>query len=114
MRVGIDEARQYQLAGYVDHLSGAGRQNVALHRRDLAVADGDVPDPVDAGGRADHAAAAQKLVEGGADRHEQSPLSSPAALPRLARIRSILRILQEQTSCHDLAVAKPIESSYSR
>jgi hypothetical protein len=34
--------------------------------------------------------------------------------PALARIRSILRILQEQTSCHDLAVAKPIESSYSR
>src|SRR5438105_2028861 len=80
MRMRIDEAGQYQLAGHVDHLSGAGRQNVALHSRDLAIADGDVPDPVDAGGRTDHAAAAQKLVEGGADRHEQSPLSSPAAL----------------------------------
>jgi hypothetical protein len=112
MRMGIDEARQHQLAGHVDHLLGAGRQNVALHRHDLAIADGDVPDPVDAGGRTDHTAAAQKLVEGGADSHERSPLSSPAELvTALAKIRSILRILQKQTSCHDLPVAKPIESS---
>jgi hypothetical protein len=43
-----------------------------------------------------------------------SPVFAGGVTPPLPRIRSILRILQEQTSCHDLAVAKPIESSYSR
>src|SRR5882757_10810255 len=83
MRMRIDQPGQHQLAGDVDHLSGAGRQNVGLYGGDLAIADGDVPDPIDARGRADHAAAAQKLVESGADRHERSPLSSPGgAYPR--------------------------------
>ena len=48
MRVGIDEAGQHQLAGHVDHLFGAGRQDVRLHGCDLAVANGDVPDAINA------------------------------------------------------------------
>ena len=114
MRMRIDQPRQHQLAGYIDHLSGAGRQDVGLHGRDLAIANGDVPDAIDAGGRADHAAAAQKLVEGGADGHERSPLSPPAALVPARQNAKYTSYLQKQTSCHDRAVAKPIELSYSR
>jgi hypothetical protein len=114
MRVRIDQPGQHELAGDIDHFSRAGRQDVRLHRRDPAVANGDVPDAIDAGGRADDPAAAQKLVEGGADGHERSPLPSPAALVLPAKNAKYTSYLQQQTSCHNRALAKPIESSCSR
>ena len=62
VRVGVDHARQHQPAGDVDHLLGARRQDVLLDGGDLAVADGDVHDAVDAGCRTDDASAAKQQI----------------------------------------------------
>src|ERR1700704_4155428 len=43
-----------------------------------------------------------------------SSISPAEFVAALAKIRSMLRILQEQTSCHDLILAEPIESNQSR
>ena len=67
MGVGVDQPRQHDLAGHVDHFPCAARQDVGLHDGNLAVADGDILQAVDARRRIDDAASAQKQVEAGAD-----------------------------------------------
>lgn len=57
--VRVDQPGQHQLAANVDDLPGAGRQNVVRDRGNLAVADRDILDAIDAGGRTDHATASQ-------------------------------------------------------
>jgi hypothetical protein len=74
MRMGIDQSRQNDFAGHVHDFSGACRQNIGLNCGDLAVADGDIFQAVDARGRIEDAAAAQKQVECGVHRHARSPL----------------------------------------
>jgi hypothetical protein len=58
--MGIDQSRQNDFAGHVHDFSGACRQNIGLNCGNLAVADGDIFQAVDARGRIDDAAAAQK------------------------------------------------------
>ncbi len=65
MGVGVDQAGQDDLAGDVDDLFGAGREDIGLHCGDLAVTDRYVFQAVDSGGRIDHAASAQEQVEAG-------------------------------------------------
>ena len=62
----VTQPRQYDLARDIDDFASAARQDVGLHDGDLAVADGDILQAVDAGGRIDNATSAQKQVEAGA------------------------------------------------
>jgi hypothetical protein len=66
MGVGVYQPRQYDLARDIDDFASAARQDVGLHDGDLAVADGDILQAVDAGGRIDNATSTQKQVEAGA------------------------------------------------
>ena len=60
--VGVDQAGQDQLAGNVDHLGGAGRQDGLFDRRNAPVADRDVANAVDARRRANDTPAAQQKI----------------------------------------------------
>ena len=60
--VRVDQAGQHQLAGDVDHLARAGRQDRRFDCGDFAVADRNVANAIDAGGRTDDAPAAQKEI----------------------------------------------------
>jgi len=63
-----------------------------LNGGDLAVANGDVFDAIDALGRTDDAAAAQEQVKRGAYRHGRSPLPIAGASSVASQLRSMLRI----------------------
>ena len=69
MGMGIDQPGQHDLAGDVDDLLGAGRQDIGLNGGDLAVTDRDIFQAVDARGRIDHAAPTQEQVEAGIHGH---------------------------------------------
>jgi hypothetical protein len=53
----VDQAGQHQFAGYVDDVFRTSRKNARLNGRDLAIADGHVPDAVDTCCGIDHPAA---------------------------------------------------------
>jgi len=60
--VDVDEAWHDELAGSVDDIGGAGRRDVLLHRRDLAVGDRDVDDLIELPRRIHHAPALDEQV----------------------------------------------------
>jgi hypothetical protein len=62
MGMRVDEARQNELAGYVDDLRRAARHEGRLNRRDAPVANGDVVDSIDPRSRTNDAAAAQQQI----------------------------------------------------
>ena len=59
VRVGVDEARQHQLAGDIHRFLGAGGRDGGQDRGDAAVLDRDIVDAVDILGRIDDPATAQ-------------------------------------------------------
>jgi hypothetical protein len=71
--MGIDQAGQNDFVRDIHDLPGAGRQNVGLNGGDLAVANSDILDAIDARSRIDDAASAQKQIKCGAHRHGRSP-----------------------------------------
>ncbi len=65
MGMRVDEARQHELAGYVDRLRCAARKDRRPDCGDAAAANGDIADSVDARSRTyDAAAAKQEVVTG--------------------------------------------------
>ena len=73
--MGVDQAGQDQLAGDVDHLARAGRKDRGFDGGDAAVADRNVANAVDSGGRANDAPAAEEKVIGGLFGHGTYPCS---------------------------------------
>ncbi len=104
MGVGVDQSGQHDLAADVDNLPRARRHDVGLHGRDLAAADGDVLEAIDARGRIDDAATAQQQIECGGQRHGRSP---PGCADRkcglsIAKHTSYCYSEIQQLSCHRL------------
>ena len=63
MRMGVDQSGQHDLARDVNDVAGAGRQDIGLNGGDLAAANGDILQPIDAGSRIDDPSTAQQQVE---------------------------------------------------